>query len=74
MKTNERAQFPRLPKPTYAIFHDWYDDSRRDMPGYPAGWTGEFFYLGTLEECSKEMARVSAIEPTWRFSIQKVLG
>jgi hypothetical protein len=47
----------------YGIFHDWL------QPGKDQSWTGEFVYLGTLDECVAEMKRQQAAHPKWSLSL-----
>ncbi len=55
----------------HAIFHDWYDPAHHGAR--PACHTGEFIFIGTLDECVKEMTRQNALHPDWRLSIHRLL-
>jgi hypothetical protein len=52
---------------SYAIFHDWYDQASHDKR--PACHTGEFIFIGTLDECAEHMKLASRSHPKWRLSI-----
>ncbi len=50
------------------IFADWlpYDHSHNHSHH---ALTGEFMYIGAIDECTEQLKRMSAAHPKWRLSI-----